>query len=381
MKNNIPLIAHIVFSFDTGGLENGVLNLINNMSEQKYRHVIICLSHYTDFANNIKKDDVRLYALHKKEGKDFLVFYRLWRLLLKIKPDIVHTRNLGTLECQLFAFFATIGARIHGEHGWGMNDFSGENKKYQLLRRFFVPLIKQYIALSQESVDYLIHRIHVKKDNISHIYNGVDLTRFNLNGAVDLSLLPEKFIPQNAIVFGTVGRMAEVKNQLFLINTFVHLLQQQPLLKEKVRLIIVGDGVLLADAKKIIHDNNLDDACFFAGNSHQVSDFMRLIDVFVLPSLAEGISNTILEAMASSLPVIATAVGGNEELVVQNTTGYIIPVNDIKVLQQKMCLYIDNPEKLKIHGAAGRERVEHLFSLNKMVEQYESVYQNVLLNK
>ena len=91
------LIAHIVFSFDVGGLENGVVNLINDSDSNKFRHVIICLSHYTDFFKKIKKNDVQIFSLDKKPGKDFLMFYRLYKLLRQLKPDIVH---IGMIQCQ-----------------------------------------------------------------------------------------------------------------------------------------------------------------------------------------------------------------------------------------------------------------------------------------
>ena len=105
---------------------------------------------------------------------------------------------------------------------------------------------------------------------------------------------------------------------------------------------------------------------------------MRLMDVFVLPSLAEGISNTILESMASSLPVIATDVGGNSELVQNNNTGYIVPVNDIEKLTETMKNYLDKPELAYTQGKAGRKRIEDCFSLKSMVDHYENVYQKVL---
>lgn len=391
-----PLIAHIVFSFDIGGLENGVVNLINHSDADKFRHVIICLSHYTDFFKKIKKQDVEIFSLDKKPGKDWPMFYRLYKLLKQLQPDIVHTRNLATLECQLSVMLAGIKARVHGEHGWDMGDLSGGNKKYQLLRKLYVPMVKQYIVLSKEGYHYLHKVLGIGKKKINHIYNGVDINKFSLpvnknfsrdsfsvNGDSANNFFPENFISENGLIFGTVGRMAEVKNQLFLVQSFLNLLDREPEFSDRIRLLIVGDGILMQPALKLINEYCEQRQCenrwvHFSGKSDQVDEMMRLMDVFVLPSLAEGISNTILEAMATSLPVIATDVGGNSELVQNNKTGYLVPVNDIEQLTKTMKVYLDEPELILRQGQAGRKRIEDCFSLKCMVNHYENVYQKVL---
>lgn len=383
---HIPLIAHIVYTFDVGGLENGIVNLINNSKSDHYRHVIICLSHYTDFFNRIQRDDVDIFALNKKSGNDFGVFVRLFKLLKQLRPDIVHTRNIGTLECQLPALLAGVNARVHGEHGWDMGDIAGENKKYRLLRRIFVSIVKQYIVLSQEGVKYLQHDIHIPESKINHIYNGVDTQKFSSDDSKATTFsaaLPENFLPENSIVFGTVGRMAEVKNQLFLIRAFLNLIQKHPEYRETARLILVGDGMLMQPAQQLVEDFCSNHDCdnqfvYFAGKSDQANQYMRVMDVFVLPSLAEGISNTILEAMATSLAVIATDVGGNRDLVIENETGFIVPVDNLNELTQTMKMYLDNKELILLHGEAGRKRIEESFSMKKMVRNYEQVYQKVL---
>ncbi|MCK5697783.1 MAG: TIGR03088 family PEP-CTERM/XrtA system glycosyltransferase [Gammaproteobacteria bacterium] len=378
-----PLIAHIVFSFDIGGLENGVVNLINHSDSSKFRHVIICLSHYTDFFKKIEKKDVKIYALDKKSGKDLPVFWRLYKLLRKIKPDIVHTRNMATLECQFPTLLAGVSARVHGEHGWDVGDIAGGNKKYQFLRKLFVPIVKQYIALSKEGCNYLLESVGIPKNKINHIYNGVDIKRFSANNTFNKDRVPTDFIQTNSLIFGTVGRMAEVKNQLFLVRAFLHLLDKNPQFSERLRLIIVGDGILMAPAQKLVNDYCEQHQCknqwvYFAGASNQVNAIMRLMNVFVLPSIAEGISNTILESMASSLPVIATDVGGNSELVIDNKTGYIIPVNNIEILSNTMEHYLNDPDLINKQGEAGRNRIEDNFSLQDMVKHYEDVYSKVL---
>ncbi len=124
-----PLVVHVIHSLSVGGLENGLVNLINHMSAQRFRHAIVCLTGYDDFALRIKRDDVSLFALDKRPGKDLDLYRRCWRVFRELRPDIVHTRNLATLEMQIPARLAGVSARVHGEHGRGAEDPDGLNRK------------------------------------------------------------------------------------------------------------------------------------------------------------------------------------------------------------------------------------------------------------
>ncbi len=122
--DQVPLIAHVLYRFDVGGLENGVVNLINRIPGDRYRHAIVALSESTDFTKRLHRE-IPVYALHKREGKDLGLHWRFYRLFRRLKPDIVHTRNLNALEAQLPAWLAGVEGRVHGEHGWDVHDFDG----------------------------------------------------------------------------------------------------------------------------------------------------------------------------------------------------------------------------------------------------------------
>ena len=184
-----PLIAHVLFRLSTGGLENGLVNLINKLPNDKYRHAVICMTDYTDFRNRINNDTVQVYCLNKKPGQDLAVYVRLWRLLRHIKPDVLHTRNLSALEAQLPGLLAGVKCRIHGEHGRDIDDVDGTNWRYVMLRRLFRPLVQRYMPMSKDLEDWLIKQIKVPITKISQVYNGVDINRFNENDAKPLSLL------------------------------------------------------------------------------------------------------------------------------------------------------------------------------------------------
>ena len=166
---------------------------------------------------------------------------RLYRLFRKIHPTVVHTRNIGCLEAQIPAWLAGVPCRVHGEHGWDISDPNGNNRKYQWLRRLHSPLVHRFIALSKELENYLVRRAHINANKVSRIYNGVDNRRFHPG---ESDALPQGFASSDSIVFGTVGRMHGVKDQVNLCRAFVQLCQQQATLAPRLRLVMVGDGPL-----------------------------------------------------------------------------------------------------------------------------------------
>lgn len=374
-----PLIAHVVFSFSTGGLENGLVNLVNHLPEGDFRHVLISITHSDpQFAGRIRRDDVERYDLHKPPGHTMRVFPELYRLLRELRPAIVHTRNLAALEAQFPAMLAGVPVRIHSEHGWDLGDPDGTKLKNRLIRRAYKPFVHRYVALSRHLESYLAHRVGVSAGRLERICNGVDTTRFTPPDAGRGVMPGSPFNTSGPFVFGTVGRLQAVKDQLLLIRAFAHLAQQLPNKAAGMRLMIVGDGPMREQLEREIIALNLASRVWLAGERSDIDVAMRAMDVFVLPSRAEGISNTILEAMASGLPVVATRVGGNAELVSEGENGILVPSGDAERLAAAMAAYVSDPERLLREGQAARARAEREFSLTGMVARYAELYASQL---
>jgi sugar transferase (PEP-CTERM/EpsH1 system associated) len=379
---DVPLIAHVIFRLDVGGLENGLINLINQLPEGRLRHAVICLTDYSEFSARIRRRDVQLFALHKPPGNSLKTLIELWRLFAELRPAIVHTRNLGTLETQLAAALARVPIRIHSEHGWDVGDYDGSNRKYWLLRCLFRPFVHHYIAVSKDLESYLRNRIGISETRIEQIYNGTDLALFRpaprekqrliCHGGPDAS---------DCLVIGTVGRMSAVKDQTNLAEAFVYLIRLLPEWRARLRLVMIGDGPLRARSMSILEQGGVADLAWLPGERNDVPELMRSFDLFVLPSLAEGISNTILEAMASGLPVVATKVGGNPELVQQGVTGEVVPPAQPEALANAIREYVVDPGRRLAHGRAARSLAEQQFSLAIMVNRYLSLYERMLAQK
>lgn len=369
-----PLVAHVMHRFDIGGLENGIVNLINHMPQDRYRHVVVALTEVTEFRNRVQRKDVEFIALNKPPGQGLWQYPKWYRLFRRLRPDIVHTRNLAALECQLPAWMARVPVRIHGEHGRDVSDLDGSNRTYQRVRRFYRPFVHHYMALSRDLADYLQQKVSVSVDNITQVYNGVDTDRFApaADGPVVIEGCP--FDPSQHWIVGTVGRMQAVKDQVMLARAFVHALELAPRLKPRMRLVMVGDGPVRAQAQAVLDAAGATALAWLPGERSDVADIMRGLHAFALPSLAEGISNTILEAMASALPVVATNVGGNADLVLHGQTGDIIAAGDPLAMARRLIHLASEPTAASAMGIAGRARVQASFSMQAMVKNYQYVY-------
>jgi len=377
-QEHVPLIAHVIYHLAVGGLENGLVNLINHLPRERFRHAIICLTDYTEFRSRIRNPDVSVYVLHKRPGNDVRIYLKLWQIFHELKPDIVHTRNLATLEAQLPALLAGVPCRIHGEHGRDISDLDGTNRKYRLLRRAFSPIVQRYIALSLDLERYLRFRVSIPVSKISHISNGVDTEKFRPVSQCDKELVPENFSVPGAFIIGTVGRMEPVKDQLNLVNAFIRLVNDCPQGSKYLRLMMIGDGILREQALSLLESAGFGDIAWLPGECDTVPELLCTMDVFVLPSLAEGISNTILEAMATGLPVVATNVGGNSEILLDGTTGFLVPRGNPDALAAAIRRYVDDPVLRRNHGASARSRCETEFSIGAMVRNYQNLYEELL---
>jgi sugar transferase (PEP-CTERM/EpsH1 system associated) len=359
-------VVHIVHRFATGGLENGVVNIVNGLSEN-IDHTIISLTDSDEITNRITNPNVKVHCMHKPPGHGLATLLQVARILVQIRPDVLHTRNIGTLEIQFLAFLLRIPRRIHSEHGRDTSDPNGENWKHNLLRRMLRPLIYRWIPLSKELEQWLIDTVRIPPDKIQRICNGVDTQRIR-----PLQCSSET----SAVRFVTVTRLSEIKDPHNTLDAFYKVIAR--LGEERTpypTLTLIGDGPLRASLEQKVDARGHKELVRFLGQQQDIAPFLQQADVFLLGSAREGISNTILEAMAAGLPVIVTDVGGSSELVNDGINGCLVPPEDSDKLAQAMYeLTLAPRDQLKTMGTASRTRAVDQFSLAKMLKNYESVY-------
>jgi sugar transferase (PEP-CTERM/EpsH1 system associated) len=373
-----PLVVHVIHHLFIGGMENGLVNLINLLPEDRYRHAIVCVEDYSDFSKRIRNPDVAIYAMRKSQLSQSRLYWKLFRLFKELRPAIVHSRNRSGLDSLLPALMAGVRLRLHGEHGWDVDDIEGQSRKLRNLRKVHRPFVTRYVCVSKHLQRYMIDRVGVSPDRITQIYNGVDVVKFSPRVDADRRSALSRRQGAPRFVIGTVGRLQPVKNQGSLLRAVRQLVGRYPALRDGISVAIVGDGPERALLEQQVRQDGMQDIVEFLGSRNDVADVLPRFDVFVLPSLAEGISNTLLEAMACGVPVIATEVGGNVELVADGDTGMLVPARDDEALAAAIYRVIDDRAFAAQCGTAARARAQSAFSLSSMTDGYAAVYSSML---
>ena len=367
-------IVHVVYSFSVGGLENVIVQLINQLPADRFEHVVLSLTTIGDFKNRIAQQGVRFIELHKPPGHAVALYPKIYQLLRVIKPDVVHSCNLAALEIVPLCWLARVPLRIHAEHGWDAHDPQGINPRYQRLRRAYKPFVSHYVAVSKDLDDYLERAIGVPQFRRSLITNGVDTQAFLPAQGAPSAVPGCPFVLGENWLLGTVGRLQSVKNQPLLVRAFVRLLQDHPEAAIRMRLVVVGEGPLRAEIETLLANANVSHLAWLAGARDDVADVLRMLNCFVLPSQAEGTSCTLQEAMACGLPVVATAVGGTPDILKHGESGFLVDSDDEAAMANAIwALYTDKAKTLRLAQTA-RDWALQNFGLDAMVHSYESLF-------
>jgi sugar transferase (PEP-CTERM/EpsH1 system associated) len=309
--------------------------------------------------------------MNKGDGNDWRIVGELARLIRQLRPDLVHTRNWGTTEAILAARFAGVRRVVHGEHGWSMDNPAGKSLRRRIARRILSPAVNRFVAVSDDIERWLSKEAWIRREKITKIVNGVDINKFCPGKEAEAK---KRLGLDGTIVVGTVARLDPIKRCDLLLEAFAGAASGNPAAK----LIIVGDGPehrKLHDIREGLPNPN---QIIFLGERQDVQMLYPSMDVFVLASKNEGISNTILEAMASGLPIIATSVGGNPELVTHEKTGLLIAPENRDALKNALAHYIRNPEERMAHGRNARADAVKRFPLERMVREYENLYSHLM---
>ena len=355
-------VLHLLYSLGVGGMEMGVHKLLTGLDRAQVETSVCSLT--PDENASVWPRDNRVITLPRRRGNDPFTVIRLVRLMRHLRPDIVHTHSWGTLcEGVSAARLAGVSCVVHGEHG--TMELRPRNVWVQsrVWRR-----VARVLAVSSVLADRMSQVTGFERRDITVIRNGVDLSRFGgvarERGRQLLGLSPD------AYVAGTVGRLVPVKDQDNLLEAFARVAGSVG----RFHGLIAGDGPLRTQLAQRIHALGLETRVRLLGERSDVPEIMSALDVFVLSSKSEGLSNTVLEAMASGLPVVATAVGGNGELVVPDTTGLLVPAGNPQAIADAILQLDTDAIRRARMGVASRARAEAEFSIEGMLLKYTQLY-------
>lgn len=364
-RNERIHIHHVLVNLEVGGIENGVVNVVNNLQRERFDSSVCCLQSLGTFAARLQIPRTRVHELGIL-GKPWVKgILRLSRLLRITGADIVHTHNK-------IAFFYGIAAGIlartptivHSEHGRTLPD----SRALMLAQRCLLPAVGECFAVSRKLRCDLIAHLRISGSRIGVVYNGVDVERFSQG---DRSARHRLFgVKSHQFVIGLVGRLHEVKNHQLLFFAASRLVPRSGL-----RLVLVGEGGERDQLQALAESLGIRNQVSFLGNRDDIPDLLAAFDVFVLPSLSEGMSHALLEAMAAGLPVVASRVGGNVEAIRDLHNGLLFESGNVEALRDCLERLRRDPRLRRTLGAAARATVLSEFSLKRMVGDYEQCYQ------
>jgi len=354
---------HLVYTLRTGGMERNVVKVTNALNPARIQGSVCSCTQ----ADGLKREllpRVTLIELNRRPGTDVRFIGALTRVLREHRPDILHTHSWGTLcEGLVSARLAGVPIVIHGEHGTLQL-----RAAQRVVQRFGWGCVAQVTAVSRELAVRMHEATGFPIDRILVIPNGLDLHSFDTADRNEmraaLGLTPDD------VVVGTAGRLVPVKNVPMFLAAFAQARRQLGTLRG----LVVGDGPLRNELKELALALGLQDAVRFLGHRDDMAAVMRALDVFVLSSDSEGLSNTIMEAMAGRVAVVATDVGGNAELVEAGVTGLLVPPKDADSLGRAIVRVSEEPDLRQRMADAGRSRVQAEFGLTRMIQRYEELY-------
>jgi sugar transferase (PEP-CTERM/EpsH1 system associated) len=356
-------VVHVVLSLEVGGLEMVVLNLVRLADRSAFDHAVVCLHGRGGLAPRFEALDIPVLALEAEDRWQFL--RRLVTAFRSLRPHLVHTHNPAPhLFGALAAKLTGVPAVVHTKHG---RNFPGV-PRLVLANRVASLLSDAVVAVSEDAARVARDTERVPASRVRVFPNGVDLARWPVQDS------PGPSGPPRAVC---VARLDPVKDHASLFRAARLVRDAEP----AFRLDVIGDGDERPRLEALVRELGLEEAVTFRGHRDDVESALAGADVFVLASTTEGISLTLLEAMAAALPIVATDVGGNREVVVSGETGWLVPPRSPEALADALLAAIRDREQERRFGAAGRRRVEALFDLRVMVRRYESLYREVLAAK
>lgn len=363
-----PLVIHVVISLDTGGLERFVVDLIK-ASSCSYASILVVLERPGAMAPFC--DDIEIISLDMNPGFHISAIFMLADIINKRKAILVHTHNE---KAQLYGAIASklVGVPVvHTKHG--KNQIVFRTRLRNKIASLFCNVI---VAVSADAAEQCIKDEKVCKSKVRTILNGINTELFKSVSSCNI-IRKEFNIPPGMTVIGTVARLAPVKDQATLLEA-CNILSQKGI---DFKLLLIGDGPLRKQLEEQSAAIGFDNTVVFAGMRNDIPALMNVMDIFALSSISEGISLTLLEAMACGLPVVATAVGGNPEVVLDGETGYLVPPQNPDEMAKKLMMLIINKNLRRQMGEKGQERVIANFSLKESAQNYTELYCSVLNKK
>lgn len=354
-------ICHVSMCLATGGLERLLVEFARRTNPANYEVMFVALGLLGRPGEEIRALGHQVISLAHQPAKGRWAKVRtLSRLFYQQQIDVVHSHNTYA------HFYSAAAAKLAGtpvvintQHGRGCGQHWKQRLHFFLANRF----TDRILAVSEDSARLCRSQDPCSSKKIEALWNGIDLTRFSYQGPVR---------KPHAI---SVARLSPEKDFPTLLQATRYVVDRVP----EFRLKIVGDGSERAALESLVNQLELNHHVEFLGERKDVPELLKQAAMFVSSTSTEGISLTLLEAMAIGLPIITTSVGGNPEVVQDGETGYLVPAGSPSELGDAICKHLQRPDMWDAMGTLARDRVERQFDINRMIREYEELYASLTL--
>ena len=367
-SNTIKTILFLSTSSGPGGAERVISNLAASLDPAKYR-AVLCLFRPGWIQERSESRGVRTYIIPTQGMMDWRWVLRVMKLLQQEQVDLIHAHEFDANVQGTFAAMMSgvpLVATVHGKN------YFWEKSRRRLAYRW-VSRRATMVAVSENLKQFIVEKVGVSTGRVKVLYNGVDALPHCDRAEVD-ECRKELGLPKDDQIVGVVGNLYPVKGHQYLIDSIPAVLESCP----NTSFVFAGRGHLETELKVQVHRLGLDSRVHFLGLRQDIPRVLAMLDVFVLPSLSEGLSMAILEAMIAGKPVVATQVGGNPELVIDGETGFLVPPRDSQALASSVVTLLTNRQQAAQYAERGKHRAEGQFSLGTMVSSYQSLYAECL---
>jgi glycosyltransferase involved in cell wall biosynthesis len=371
-------ILYLTTSLDTYGPAGALVSIATSLDPERFE-VLFCQCEgpaENPIRASLEAHGIPVHTLNSTGPLDLRLVYKLVRLLRAQRVDVLHTRLIRA------DFYGRLAGRLSGVPLILTNlcDIYSEHFKtwhgpwlgplFYAVDRATLGLAHRLVANSDGVKADLVNQVGISADKVSRIYNGIDAALYAPQPGARQQMRRQIGLSEDEVVVGTVARLHYKKGLTYLLEAAHQLGGRFP----GLRFIIAGDGPERRRLEEQARELGLGDRLIFLGDRTDISDVLAAMDVFAFPSLFEGLPNAILEAMAAGLPVVASDVAGNNEVVQDGLNGYLVPVQDAAALAEKIALLAADAPRRQALAAAGRQNVAERFSIPASTRQFELLY-------
>lgn len=373
-RTNKIRVMHGISSWAMGGTERMLTHLIPHFDKTRFDSCLMCFNSPSPVSKEWKASGIEVYHLNMDKRVSIIGIVRCMKLLRQWKPDILIVYGLrANLMARIAAWLCRIPVFVTGQRG--IEDWKGRFEVF--LERATSVFVDLYIGNSQACCDMLANREKISRKKLHAIPNGIDFKTPDNFDMRTREIRTKHTIPPDSFIIGTVGRLQSVKGHHDFIAAAEIVLRKHP----EAYFMLVGEDFRNGELQAMAKHLQIDERVRFVGYSKDVAIWLSVFDIFVLPSLSEGMPVAVIEAMFMSKPVIATKVGGTPEVIHEGQTGILIPPSNPTQMAESIITLIENPALRQKYAAAGYDRAVSHFTAEIMTKRYGEIFIELLRKK